>query len=382
MKYLTVLFSLIFLLSACQQEEEGLPSDLGELRALLKEKRDASRELGKEIAEIEAIIEKQDPNAKKKRTLVTTQLLKRKTFDHFVEIQGTVTSDDLVTASSDVGGRIIDLKVEEGQNIQKGQLIARLDLEQLDKQIAELQTSLELARELYDRQKRLWDQNIGSEVQFLQAKNNKERLEKSLETLEFQKNKANVYAPISGVVENKFLKVGELAGPGTPIIQILNTSKVKVVADVPENYIQSIRKGESVTIQFPALDKEQKARIALVGRTIDPSNRTFTVEVDLNNKGGLLKPNLLANVMFNDYSQKDAVVIPLELVQQEVGGKSYVFVKTDGEEGPVAKKMYVKTGESYKGEVVIAKGLTGEEEIIIDGARNLSANELITIQKG
>ena len=301
---------------------------------------------------------------------------------HYVDVQGSVQSDDLVNVSSDVGGRILDLKVEEGENVRKGELIANLDTEIINTQIAELNTSLELAVEVFERQKRLWDQNIGSEIQYLQAKNNKERLEKSLETLQVQAGKSKVYAPISGVVQMVITKAGELAGPGTPIIQILNTAKVKVVAEVPENYLKAVNKGEKVTVEFPALQSKKEARVSLIGKTINPSNRSFKIEIDMTNPKDVLKPNLLASVLINDYTEKDVVIVPLELVQQEVGGKSYVFVHAEGEDGPMAKKAYVTMGESYNGEIVITSGLNGDETLIVDGAIGLSDKELIEVKQG
>ncbi len=217
-------------------------------------------------------------------------------------------------------------------------------------------------------------------MQLLKAKNDKERLEKSMESARFQLTKANVYAPISGVVDMAFLKSGEMAGPGTPIVQILDVRTVKVVANLPENYLGIIKKGEQVTVMFPALGEERKSRVSLIGRTINPANRTFEVEVQLNNSNGVLKPNLLALMKVQDFAQKDAIVLPLVVVQQEVSGKSFVYVKAKGEEGLMAKKTYVETGESYQGNIIVINGLTGAEEIIIDGARGLSDKELIKVQ--
>jgi membrane fusion protein, multidrug efflux system len=235
--------------------------------------------------------------------------------------------------------------------------------------------------DVYERQQRLWDQKIGSEMQVLKAKNDKERLEKSLETARFQLTKANVYAPISGIVDMVFLKSGEMAGPGTPIAQILDVRSVKVVADLPENYLGVIKKGEEVTIKFPAINEERKARVSLIGSSINPANRTFEVEVNMNNSNGLLKPNLLALMKIRDFAQKDVFVLPLLVVQQEVSGKSFVYIKAEGEEGEMAQKVYVETGESYEGYIIVTKGLNGNEEIIMDGARGLSDKELIKVQE-
>lgn len=373
-----ILFGL--LLAGCGSnsvEEMTWPESLEDKKALLKEKRNTLAEAEKDIARLEEEIATLQPDAERQKRLITTQKVMRGDFKHFVELQGTVQSDEIVNVSSEVPGRLLQLAVEEGQNVNRGQLIGKIDLEQVDKQIAELEKSIELAKEVYDRQKRLWYQNIGSEIQYLQAKNNKERLEKSLETIRYQKTKSNIYAPISGVVEMVNLKAGEMASPGLPIVTLLNTSKVKVVAEVPETYLTSVKKGEQVGIKFPALNKEEQARISLIGKTINPANRTFNVEVNMNNTSGLLKPNLLALMLLNDHVEKNAVTIPLEVVQQESGGKFFVFVK----EGEVAKKVYITTGKSYEGNIVVQEGLKGGEELIIEGARSVSDNEPVILAK-
>jgi RND family efflux transporter MFP subunit len=385
MKKITILLlPIALLLAACggTAPHPKMPEDLAGKKALLKEKQAALQTLRSEIAQLEEEIAALDPTSSEKRQLVTTLPVSKKTFNHYVEIQATVQSDQLVNVSSETGGRILEVSVVEGQTVSKGQLIARVDLEQLEKQIAEVETSLQLANEVYERQQRLWDQNVGSEIQLLQAKNSVDRLNKSLETLRYQLKKEAIYAPISGVVERAILKAGEIAGPGAPILQILNTKNVKVVADVPETYLRSVRKGETVTVQFPSLDLEQQARVSLIGAVINPNNRTFPVEVDLNNANGLLKPNLLAIMLINDFSEKDAIAIPIELVQQEIGGKDYVFVQKDSPQGPVAQKVYVTTGKSYRGEILITQGLNGDEVLIDQGARNISDQDLLQIRKG
>lgn len=384
MKYLIRLFALSVLFGACsagQNGEQMIPEDLAGKKQLLKEKEEELRALTDFIAQLKTEIGAEDPDAfEVQRKLVTTTTVGRQDFEHFIEIQGAVDADDLVDATSEVAGRIVQLKVKEGQSVRSGQLIAKLDLEQINKQIAELEKSLELANTVFERQSRLWEQNIGSEIQYLEAKNQKERLEKSLETLEFQLTKSDVYAPISGVVENVLLQSGEVTAPGQPIVQILNTNKLKVVANVPENYLQAVQLGEPVTIQFPALNQEQTARVSMIGRTIDPANRTFKVEVNIQNRGGIYKPNLLSIMLINDFTEEDAIIVPLETVQEEVGGKSYVFVKDTSEHGPVAKKVYIKTGRSYAGDIIVSDGLSGGEELIVEGSRGLAENEIIEIQ--
>lgn len=384
MKYILQIVALVLGVAACSApatEEGAIPQDLAGKRQLLKDKQNALKALTDEITALEEAISAQDPNSQvKKARLVTTIPVQQTDFKHFVEIQGSVEADDLIDATSEISGRILSMRFSEGDPIQKGQLVATLDLEQITKQIAELETSLELATTVFERQSRLWEQNIGSEIQYLEAKNNKERIEKSLETIRFQLDKAKVYAPASGVVERVILQGGEVAAPGLPILQILNTNKLKVVANVPENYLSAIKRGDRVKVEFPALNTEQDARVNLIGRTIDPSNRTFAVEANISTQKGLIKPNLLAIMQIQDYEERNVVTIPLEMVQQEVGGRKFVFVLDKAAEGTIAKKVYVEIGRSYKGDIVVTSGLKGGEELIVDGARGLAENELVEVQ--
>ena len=377
MKNILFLSTIILFLISCGGQDAGMPEDLEGQKKYLKDKKAELTALKAEIASVEKEIEKLEPKKEKSKRLVSTKMAQVTDFKHFVELQGTVQSDDLVSASSEVPGRIVSMPIQEGQNIRKGALIAKIDMEQLDKQKAELNKSLELAREVYNRQARLWEQKIGSEIQYLQAKNNVERMEASLETLNFQQTKANVYAPISGIAERIISKAGEMTSPGMPIVQILNTSKVKVVADVPETYLKAVKRGDNVKINFPALDKEINGRVSLVGKTIDPSNRTFKIEVNLNNGSGIYKPNLLAMMSINDITIKNAVLAPLSIVQQETSGESFVYVTEKTDKGTKAKKVIVTTGDSYEGNVVVTSGLEGTEEIIFDGARFVNDGELI-----
>ena len=381
MKQSLFIFLMLAFFMACAPQEAPYPEDLEGKEVLLKEKEKELRELTKMVDKLKSEINTLNPEkTEKKKILVTTQPVEVEDFKRYVEIQGSVQADDVVMASSETGGRILKMSWKEGDYIKRGALVATTDMEAVNKQIAELETSLELANQVYERQKRLWDQNIGSEIQFLQAKNNKEALEKSLETVKFNLTKANVYAPISGFVDRVFLNAGEMASPGAPIIQILNTAKVKVVASVPERYLSAVKRGEIVTVKFPALEKEMQSRVTLLGRSIDPANRTFPVEINISNPNGVYKPNLLASVLINDFTTPNAITIPLEIVQQEVSGKDYVYVKDVNDDGAFAKKVYIKTGESYEGEIIVEEGLTGEEEVIIEGARNITAGESIEVK--
>ncbi len=380
-KYLFTTLMAILLLVGCQAPADEWPEDLAGKRSLLESKRQELAELNRTIRKLELEIDSLDPgSALRNAALVTTDTVTRSDFVRFVEIQGTVQSDKVVNVTSEVPGRILSLRVEEGDAVRKGQLIAELDLEQVKKQLEEAETALDLARTVYQRQKSLWDQNIGSEIQFLEAKNNKERLEKNLESLRLQLAKSKVYAPISGVVDRKLTKEGEYASPGAPIVQLLDVNNLKVEAAVPETYLRAVRKGEPVKVKFPALNQEQQARISLVGSTINNANRTFKVEARVRNTNGMLKPNLLAVMFIKESEQKEVVIVPLEVVQQEVSGKEYVFVLERGERSALARKMYVETGDSYGGNIIITEGLSGGETLIVEGARGLADQQPIRVK--
>ncbi|WMX15353.1 efflux RND transporter periplasmic adaptor subunit [Aureispira sp. CCB-E] len=382
MKNIFYLFALagFILATSCgggETTSEESPQTLDAARKVLQEKRKKLQELKKEVAEAEAVVNKLDPRSKKKSvTPVTTAKVQVKDFNHYVEVQGNVVpAQDPGMASSETGGRIMDLTVKEGDYVKKGDLIAKINLESIKKSIAQLDESLSLAQDMFKRQENLWNQKIGSEVQYLQAKSQVESLLKNKESLEYELTKSNVYAPISGYVDMVMAKEGEMAGPGTPIVQILNTKNLKVVAAIPEIYLGNVKKGEGVLLKFPALNEEQKGRVTSIGRTINPANRTFEVEASINSQNGLLKPNLLATMLVNDFSKKDAIVVPDQLILQDVSGADYVMVL----EGNKAVKKLVTMGRGYRNETIITSGLNGDETLLIKGARQVSDGDLVEV---
>lgn len=359
-----------------------VPDNPAERRALLQEKRLQAQTLLAEIEALEALLgEEAGPRLDDKPKMVTTSVLAKTTFRRYTEVQGNVAPVKMNSISSETGGRLIRVLVKAGDQVQAGQLLAAVDMEPQQKQLQELETAWELARDVYDRQKRLWDQQIGSEMQFLQARNNKERLEKSLESLRSQLRKGQIYAPISGVIDEVLYEQGDVAPPGMPLMRLINTRELKVKADVPERFVSAVRQGSKVRVRIPVLQEEQEARIAMVGKVVHPSNRTFTLETSLDNRDGQLKPNLLALVYLEDYTEPDALVISVDLVQQEVGGKKFVYVKSDDQGTPRARKVYVTTGESYNNTIVIREGLKEGDELIVRGALSLSDQDALEIQK-
>lgn len=376
---LAVLFAFVF--QSCQPPEKEEKKDLAYYKKELAEKKKELNKLKTAVKGLQDTIAILDPSSvEKKRRLVTIDTVNTKDFQTFIEVQGSVVSDETANASSEMGGRIVQLLVDEGSYVTNGQLVATTDMESVNKSIAEVQKSLELANEVFIRQSNLWKQNIGTEIQFLQAKNNKEQLEKRLESIRFNLTKANVYAPMTGVVDMVYVKQGEMAGPGGPILKIMSTSVVKIVADVSESYLKSVKRGNRVKIEFPALERTRYGRIATIGRSINAGNRTFQIEINLSNKGGWLKPNLMALVFLNDFSAKRAVVLPTELVQQDISGKDFVYLKAEHpEDGLIAKKVFIETDQTFDGETLIVNGLEGGEMMIVQGARDVNDEEPIKV---
>ena len=371
----TVKFSLLAMLFAviaisCGGGESAEKSkDPAKVRAAIKAKQEAIKKLTAEKEALEKWLVQIDSTAKKMKVVeITAQQLTIKDFSHYIEVQGNITtSDDPGTASSETGGRIVKLYAKKDAYVKQGDLIAKVDLESIRKSIQEIEISLNLAKDIFDRQEKLWKQNIGSEVQYLQSKNQVDQLQKTKERLEHELEKANVYAPVNGHIEQVMAKEGEMCVPGTPIVQIVNSSTLKIVAQVPENFLGKVKVGDAVEIDFPALETKQNSRVKKIGRMINSVNRTFEVEASVDSKGGQIKPNLLATMLIQDYGKAKAISLPDDLIMQDVDGNSYVMLVKDNK----AAKRTVTLGKSYKNETVIDTGLDGNETLIIKGARQV-----------
>lgn len=296
-------------------------------------------------------------------------------FKKFIEIQGNVASKENVMVSSNTGGVLMSVLVTEGQNVSVGQALAVVNSDVLQANIREVESGLELATAVYERQKRLWEeQQIGTELQFLQAKNNKENLEKKLQTLQVQLSDATVRTTINGVVDKVYAKKGQMVGPGSVIAQVVNLQNVQVEAEVPESFVGKFKKGDKVEVYFPSLNLTRTAKIGAVGQVINPGNRTFMVQVEMPNSDRVLKPNLLANIKLKEYTHADQVIVPTRLVQDGGKGK-YVNTLEDGE---VVKK-WLTVGESYDGGTEVLEGLTGEENLIDLGYKDVMEGDKVKV---
>ncbi len=378
----TFIIALLLLCAACDKQTDTSTSTLSpeEQKTLLQEKKKDLATLQAEIDELQNKIVDQSPELQEKAKLVDTLMVMQQDFKRYIDIQGRVVADDVVNVVSEAAGRILSITAAEGEYVSKGQVIATIDLESLSKQKVEIETALSLAVDMHARQKRLWDQNIGSEVQYLQAKNNKERLEKSLETIDFQLTKSTVTAPISGTVDREILKAGEIASPGVPILTILNTRNIKVETDLPERFLTKLDRGDLVNMNFPSIEQEMTGRVSMLGRSIDPANRTLKVDIKPAKYNKLLKPNLLAEIKVEELSIEDVVVIPSVYLLQQVDGQEYLYTVTQEDNEYRAEKKYVKTSESSGNGIIITEGLESGDIIVSKGARNISDGDLIIFE--
>ena len=382
MKQFSILTIIIIGLIACQAE--GVPEDkkLSAKKAKLERLLVKKEKLREEIQDLEKEIRMMDTNAVTSLgsgVLVTSQILKLQTFEHYVEVQGTAESDENVLMSSEMGGMVQKVLVMEGDHVQAGQLLVALDEQVITNNIEELKVAHQLASTIYQKQKNLWDQKIGSEIQYLQAKNQMESLEKKLQSAQAQWEKTQTKAPFNGTIDEIFVKEGEMAVPGNPILRVVNLHKVYVKADVSEAYVGSFKKGDSVKVEFLSINREFKARISAVGQFIHPMNRTFKVEVKLANKDLILKPNLLGIIHLRSEVLSETLVVPTKYIQQDKG-QNFVFVAEKTSKGTQAQKKNIEIGLSYRGSTVVTYGLEPNAELIAEGSRTLVDGDIITIK--
>ena len=310
---------------------------------------------------------------------VHTQQVSLQPFLKYFTATGEVEAINEAYISPEVSGQITDIKVVEGQKVKKGQFLAKLNTSLIEKNIEEVKTQLNLAETLYNKQQELWDQNIGSERQYLEVKNNYESLKNKLATLQEQYNMSIIRSPINGVVEEIMLKKGELASPGMQLMQIVDLEKLKVTAKLSENYLPIIKKGDLVTITFPSFPELVLEKpVTRIGNVINRQNRTFIVEVELNNQKGVLKPNLLANIKINDYNSNSSIVVPSMVIREDMVG-SYLYVAEENGDGVISAKKYVEVGKAYQDQTEIVSGLSEGEIIITDGYSNVSDGSFIQI---
>lgn len=367
MKKVILSFVTICILVSCGSSDKQVQLDK------LKKQR---TEIDAQIKTLETELAATGGNKENKKTRsVLISSLNYQPFQHYIEVQGKVDGDENVSISAKMGGAVSKILVKEGDNVTIGQVLAELDNQVALQGMEELKTALNFASTMYDKQKSLWDQKIGTEVQYLSAKNNKESLEKKLTTLQEQLEMMQLKSPINGTVDGIDIKIGHTIMPGMPAIRVVNLSNLKVKAEVAEAYSSKVKKGNDVLIYFPDMKKEIRSVIGYSAKVINNTTRTFMVESPLENSTEY-HPNMIAILKIVDYKQDSSIVVPLNVIQN-VGGSVYVYVAVNEGGNPVARKKEVAVGQIYNGNAEIISGLIKGDKLIVTGFQDLNDGELI-----
>ena len=314
--------------------------------------------------------------------LITTFKAKEEVFNHVLELQGNVTTKNLLIITPEFNGILTNVYVKEGQRVSKGQVLAKIDDGGLSQQLAQFRIQSDLAKTTFERQKRLWDQKIGSEIQFLQAKSSYQSQQEAINQLQQQINKTTVRAPFSGTIDDVITEKGSVVGAGqTPLMQIVNLDDMYIETDVPESYVSNVIKGKSVNVEFPVLGKSIDTEIRQAGAVINPANRTFRVEIGVPNKDKSIKPNLTARLKINDYTNEKAILVPQSIISENAEGEQYVYVvkdKKDNDEGKVSK-VIIKTGKTQGDVIEVLEGVPDGAELILEGARSVKDGQTVKV---
>ena len=373
MKNILSILGLTLLFAACG-EKDGNGAN-GDKVAQLAELKKQQTALNTQISTLEKEMGGPDAAKKEKVIAVAVQALTPSVFNTYIELQGSVVADEQVYLTSRVPGSVSKVYIKVGDRIREGQVVAEIDDDMVIQQMEEVKKRLELANDVYLKQEALWKQNIGSEVQYLSAKNNKEALDKAIATIQRSRELYQVKSPISGVVDECTVKVGQAAAPGMPMATVVNFSKLKVKVDAPETYAGKIRQGNTVSVLFPDLQKELTSKIAYIGASVSPQNRTFKVEIPIrSNEAGLL-PNMATTVRVINYSNGNAITVPINLIQKDLSNIDFVLIESAGR----AKRMPIKVGQMYGEKAEVLSGLKAGDKIITVGFQDLNEGDAVKV---
>ncbi|MFK8060687.1 MAG: efflux RND transporter periplasmic adaptor subunit [Polaribacter sp.] len=387
MRKIYLLLVLSIVLISCGDKKTTSVEDLvaiGTLKELTAKKKEITTNLdaiNKNLEAINSAISKKD--TVKKFPLITTFTAKSEVFNHYLEIQGSVKTKQNILVYPEMPGILRRILVKEGQKVSKGQLLATIDDGGLSNQVAQLTATTQLAKTTFERQKRLWEQKIGSEIQFLQTKTNYEAQKNTLNQLKKQQSKASIRAPFSGTVDDIIKEPGTVIAPGqgSEIFRIVNLNNMYVEAEVPERYIASITKNKEVKVELPVLGETVNSSIRQVGSFINPNNRSFKIEVPVANKSGNVKPNLTAKLQINDYTDAEAILIPQSIISENSNGEQFIYIiknKNDNNEA-TAEKVIIKTGKTQGNYIEVLENLPVGTEIIEEGARSVNNGQTVKV---
>ena len=385
MKKLITLLSITVLLAACG---EGKEMTLEEIIAskdvtVIQKKRDEvitkQQEINTQIKSLDEALATLNPE--KNMPLITSFIAKDTLFKHYVELQGSVETDQNIVVTPEMGGVLKRVFVTEGQRVSKGQLLANVDDGGMSQSVAQMQVQADLAKTTFERQERLWKQNIGSEIQYLQAKTAYEGQLKAINSMKQQLAKASIKAPFSGTIDDVITEQGSVVAPGqTPILRIVSLNNMYIKADIPESYITNVVKGKEVDVFFPVLGTSIVTKISQTGSFINPNNRTYKAEINVPNKEKKIKPNLTARLKINDYTNEKAILIPQSIISENAQGEQYIYLLKDvSGEKAVASRVIIKTGKKQEDVIEVLEGLENGDQIIQEGARSVKDGQTVKI---
>ena len=389
MKKILFTVTTLLLIMACGNEQGRSVEDLiteGDLEAIRAKKSEISAE--QKILEEDAL--KLDSaiallGGDEKLPLVTTITAETQNFEHYLELQGDVQTKQNVLIYPEMAGTLERIYVTDGQRVSKGQLLAKIDDGGLGSKLEQLKTQAELNKTTFERQKRLWEQKIGSEIQYLQAKTSYEASQNAVKQVESQLGKSTIRAPFTGIIDDVIMDQGTVVSPGqgSEIFRIVNLSNMYIEVDVPETYLGQISKGKDAVVYFPVLGDSVTTKIRETGNFINPSNRSFSVEIPVPNKKGIIKPNLTARVRLNDYTNPNAILIPQSIISENAAGEQYAYVSSemnDNNEAVVTRSI-ITTGKTQNGLIEVLTGIQDGNQIIKEGARTVKNGQKVKILK-
>jgi len=362
----------VLLLVSCGMSKDQM------IKKQIEAKKSKILKLQEEIVSLENQLS--DTNDIPSAIVVEVKQMKPEEFKHFITVFGNVEASQYAKVSPEMNGQIRKIHVEEGQHVSRGELLVSLVNDVTQSSISEARASLELATTIFEKQKALWDQGIGSEIQYLQAKTQKQTAEERLNILEAQLRMSQVRAPFNGMVDKIYLKEGDIAGPMAPLVEFVNLSNLTIKADVSEKYVEDIKAGEKVEITFSSLpDVKRIATIKRTTKVINPTNRTFQIELNLENPGGKIRPNMIASIRVNDFGSDNAFVVPSIIIKRDITG-DYLYVTSPTDKNLlIAKKRYLTRGISYEGSTMVTKGLSEGDKVIVAGYNLVSSGTYVTM---
>lgn len=372
MKKIVIISTLSILLFSCGKKEDN-----GSIDALIASKNVTALQAKKTL--IQADLAKIDEalatlDVRKEEALVSVLTVKDTVFSHYLEIQGSVNTKENILVQPEFQGTLISLNVKAGQRVSKGQVLGRIDDAGLSQQVASLENQYALAKTTFERQKNLWDQKIGSEMQYLQAQTQMISAQRGVAQIKAQLAKTIIKAPFTGTIDEVYVEKGQVVAPSQQgLMRIVNLSNMYVSTSVPETYIGKLKVGTEVDVFLTSLGKTYKGKVRQIGNFVNPSNRSFGIEVSVPNPENLLRPNQVANLKITDYINKNTIVVPTNVIQEDGEKNKFVYtaINVSGKTG-TAKKVIVKLGQSSDNVTEILSGLSAEDIIVTEGANTIS----------